>query len=121
MSVRHELHIVHQRPILVPLTEQEFKRRCLSDEKAVLKEQIGQLQTMGPRYVYIYIYLYTYTYTHTYTQIHIHTHINTYIHTHIHTYTYIYTYTNTYTRYLIKLEHVQEEFLRVTDKMFKCI
>jgi hypothetical protein len=59
--------------------------------------------------------MYTYTHTHTYSYKHIYRHIHIHTHTHINTYTYTYT----YTRYLIKLEHVQEEYLRVTDDMYK--
>ncbi|KAJ1408432.1 hypothetical protein B484DRAFT_469053 [Ochromonadaceae sp. CCMP2298] len=63
MSVRHDIHILHQRPVTGPLTERQFKLRRL--------HQMGCLRQMGQRETV-----------------------------------------------LLKLEHCQEQYMRVTDDMF---
>ncbi|KAJ1389139.1 hypothetical protein B484DRAFT_459715, partial [Ochromonadaceae sp. CCMP2298] len=48
MSVRHDLHIVHERPVVLPLTEQAFKIRKLRDQEILLSKQMEVLTKMGP-------------------------------------------------------------------------
>ncbi|KAJ1380040.1 hypothetical protein B484DRAFT_412182 [Ochromonadaceae sp. CCMP2298] len=40
MSVRHELHIVHERPVIVPPTERQFKLRRLQKQSKILTDQM---------------------------------------------------------------------------------
>ncbi|KAJ1382503.1 hypothetical protein B484DRAFT_440759 [Ochromonadaceae sp. CCMP2298] len=47
MSVRHELHILHERPVTVPLTERAFKIRRLREQSKILSEQMVCLAKMS--------------------------------------------------------------------------
>ncbi|KAJ1393494.1 hypothetical protein B484DRAFT_473005, partial [Ochromonadaceae sp. CCMP2298] len=71
MSVRHELHIVHERPVTVPPTERQFKLRRLQQQSKILTDLMVCLRQMGQRETV-----------------------------------------------LMKLEHCQEQYMRVTDDMF---
>jgi hypothetical protein len=71
MSVRHELHIVHERPVIVPPTERQFKLRRIQQQSKILTDQMVCLRQMGQRETV-----------------------------------------------LLKLEHCQEQYMRVTDDMF---
>ncbi|KAJ1416448.1 hypothetical protein B484DRAFT_401173 [Ochromonadaceae sp. CCMP2298] len=50
-SFRHDLHIVHERPVLEPLSEHAFKVRKLKQQKSLLQDQMSCLREMGPRYI----------------------------------------------------------------------
>jgi hypothetical protein len=50
-SHRHDVHIIHERPVIVPLSEQAAKVRRLTQQKGILQDQMIVLRTMGPDYL----------------------------------------------------------------------